>query len=74
MSRQLCFFITESFEIIRENVVCEESLSFFIPHATSNHHDPETEDIVDIYSTAITDKREWNGENGRTESVIGLLF
>ncbi len=44
------------------------------PHASSNHPDPETEDIVDIYSAAITDKREWNGENGRTESVIGLLF
>lgn len=40
------------------------------PHASSNP-DPETEDIMDA---AITDKPEWNGENGRTESVIGLLF
>ncbi len=53
--------------------MCEESLSFFIL-LSSNHPDPETEDIVDIYSAAITDKRQWNGENGRTESVIGLLF
>jgi len=29
---------------------------------------------MDIYSAAITDKREWNGENGRIESVMGLLF
>lgn len=48
--------------------------SSFGPHASSNHPDPETEDIMDIYSAAITDKREWNGENGRTESVMGLLF
>lgn len=41
------------------------------PHASSNHPEPE---IMDIYSAAITDKREWNGENGRTESVMGLLF
>ncbi len=35
--------------------MCEESLSFFIL-LSSNHPDPETEDIVDIYSAAITDK------------------
>jgi len=38
------------------------------PHCSSN---PE---IMDIYSAAITDKREWNGENGRIESVMGLPF
>lgn len=62
---------TRKYHVRRITIILHSSVG---PHASSNHPDPETEDIVDIYSAAITDKREWNGENGRTESVIGLLF
>lgn len=60
--------ITRTCHVQRITIILHSSVG---PHASSNHPDPE---IMDIYSAAITDKREWNGENGRTESVMGLLF